>query len=108
MFLNKIKHVERVPIDNGTPSDSMEETKDRHQKYLRAINSPIRREILRAIRGGNKTMKDLSTNLKLDEKTLEWHLSILIYGYCIERKETGNGIEYESTKEGLVVDFMDK
>ena len=97
-----------MATSDRTASDSMEETKDRHQKYLRAINSPIRREILRAIQHGNKTTKSLAAVLGLDEKTLEWHLSMLIYGYCIERKETSTGIEYESTKEGLVVDFMDK
>ncbi len=91
-----------------TASGSMEETKDRHQKYLRAINNPTRREILRAIKRGNKTTKSLTAALGLDEKTLEWHLSMLVYGFCIERKETSAGIEYESTKEGLVVDFMDK
>ena len=44
----------------------------------------------------------------MEQRALEWHLNMLIYGYCIERKETSNGIEYEATKEGLVVDYMDK
>lgn len=97
-----------MSINSRTVSDSMEETKDRHQKYLRAINSPIRREILREIRKGNKTIKTLSPVLGLDEKTLEWHLNWLIYGYCIERKDMGDGVIYELTKEGLVIDFTDK
>jgi len=97
-----------MAIRDKTASETMEETKAWHQKYLRAINNPTRREILRAIQHGNKTMKSLTATFGIDEKTLDWHLSILIYGYCIERKETTTGIEYESTKEGLVVDYMDK
>jgi DNA-binding transcriptional ArsR family regulator len=94
--------------DSRTVSDSMEETKVRHERYLRAINSPIRREILRSIHQGNKTLYKLSNALGLEAKTLEWHLNMLIYGYCIEKKNTDEGILFEITQEGLVVDFMDK
>ena len=97
-----------MPEDSKTVSDSMEETKERHRRYLRAINSPIRREILRSIREGNTTIESLSKALLIDQRALEWHINMLTYGYCIERKETSNGIEYKATQEGLVVDFMDK
>ncbi len=89
-------------------SDPMEETKVRHERYLRAINSPIRREILMLIKKGNRNTNTLSKALGLDVKILEWHLNMLIHGYCIEEKKTSEGTHYEITQEGLVVDFMDK
>jgi len=31
--------------DSKTIGDSMEETRDRHARYLRAVNNPVRRDI---------------------------------------------------------------
>ena len=86
----------------------MEETKDRHRRYLRAVNSPVRRSILRAIKNGNHTVKALSSIMGLDPKTLEWHLKLLEYGFCVEREQGKDGDIFRLTKEGLVVDYIDK
>jgi DNA-binding transcriptional ArsR family regulator len=90
-----------------TIGNSMEETKDRHKKYLRAINNPIRRNIIRAIREKYNTIHDLENHLKIDSNTLKWHLNILKDGYCLEVK-TVNGVEhFIVTEEGNVVDFVE-
>jgi len=86
----------------------MEDTKDRHRRYLRAVNNPTRRNILRAIEEGNNTAESLSKVTELDLKTIDWHLKILEDGFCIEREKVESHERYILTKEGLVVDFLDK
>jgi len=97
-----------VPDVTKTVSGSMEETKERHRRYLRAINSPVRRGILRALKDGHRSAEALAEATGLDLKTLSWHIEILVYGYCVEKRQTDEGEVYALTKEGQVVDFMDK
>ena len=91
-----------------TVADSMEETKERHRRYLRAVNNPIRRKILRSIEKGNINIEAMSEDMGTDEKTLSWHLGILEDGFCVERTTNGDQEEFKLTQEGLVVDFLDK
>ena len=88
-----------------TVGGSMEETKDRHRRYLRAINNPIRRNILRSMKEGNSNPESIAEDVGLDLKTLDWHLSMLVDGFCVEKT---SGDKYVLTQEGLVVDYMDK
>ena len=91
-----------------TVTDSMEETKKRHERYLRAVNNPIRRKILRSIEKGNDTLESISKATNIDIKTLDWHIKLLEYGFCIEKTKDGEIEKYILTKEGLVVDFLDE
>ena len=91
-----------------TVADSMEETKERHRRYLRAVNNPIRRDILRSIEKGNTTLASISKDTGTDEKTLNWYLRILEDGFCVERTTNDGQEEFTLTKEGLVVDYLDK
>ena len=91
-----------------TVTDSMEETKQRHRRYLRAVNNPIRRKILRSIEKGKTNIVSISDDIGTDEKTLSWHLRILEDGFCIERTTNGDQEEFKLTQEGLVVDYLDK
>ena len=91
-----------------TVADSMEETKERHRRYLRAVNNPIRRNILRSIEKGNTTLSSISEDTGTDEKTLSWHLRILEDGFCVEKTMKGNLEKYSLTKEGQIVDYLDK
>ena len=93
--------------DSRTIGDSKEETKEYHVRYLRAINNPIRRDILRAMKDGDATIQALQSKTGLDPKALEWHLSILEYGYCVEKEIKDDTTIYRLSKEGKVVDFMD-
>jgi DNA-binding transcriptional ArsR family regulator len=91
-----------------TVGDSMEETKERHQRYLRAMNNPVRRTILRELKKGSATLEELKTRTSIDEKTLSWHLDILEWGYCVEKQMKNDRTHYLLTKEGQVVDYVDK
>ncbi len=94
--------------DSKTIADSMEETRERHLRFLRAVNNPVRREILRALKGGPSTIERLESATGLDTKTLGWHLSILEYGYCVEKEEREGIILYVLTEEGEVVDYVEE
>ena len=84
----------------------MEETKDRHRRYLRAVNNPVRRDILRAMKDGKNTLESIAEEVGIDQKTADWHLKILMDGFCVEQKHETS--RYVLTQEGLVVDYMDK
>jgi predicted transcriptional regulator len=91
-----------------TVGGSMEETKERHHRYLRAMNNLVRRTILRELKGGSATLEELKTRTDIDEKTLKWHLDILEWGYCVEKQMKQDHTYYLLTKEGQVVDYVDK
>ncbi len=39
---------------------------------------------------------------------LDWHLSILEHGSCVSKEKRNGVLWYELTKEGRVVDYLDK
>jgi len=86
----------------------MEETREYHRRYLMAINNPLRRGILRAIKEGDSTLEDLASATGLEAKTLGWHLSILEHGFCVEKDVKDGKTVYRLTQEGKVVDYVDK
>lgn len=94
--------------DSKTIGDSMEETKEYHVRYLRAINSPVRREILRALKDGEATVEVLAERTGMEDKALTWHLSLLEHGFCVEKQDRDGEVVYDLTQEGRVVDFVDK
>lgn len=93
--------------DSRTIGKSIEETRRYHKRYLRAINSPLRREILRALKEGYTTIEDLSSRTGLDNGTLNWHLSVLEQGFCIEKDTKQGKLVYKLTQEGQVVDYLE-
>lgn len=94
--------------DSKTIGDSMEETKEYHLRYLRAVNNPIRREILRVLKDGDSTIKTLQSKTGMDARELEWHMSILEHGFCVEREVREGKTVYKLTKEGKVVDYIEQ
>lgn len=94
--------------DSKTIGDSMEETKEYHVRYLRAINSPIRRGILRALKEGDMTLDEIASKTGLDVKTVGWHVAILEHGFCVQKVEGEAATVYTITQEGKVVDYVDK
>jgi len=91
-----------------TTTNSIEGTRQYHRRYLIAINSPLRRQILRVLKNGSTNIDQLQEATKLDEATLEWHLSLLEHGFCIEKKITQGKLTYKLTQEGKVVDYLDR
>jgi predicted transcriptional regulator len=94
--------------DSKTIGDSMEETKEYHVRYLRAINSPIRRGILRALKEGDMTIEAIASKTGLDVKTAGWHVAMLEHGFCVQKVEGERAAVYTITQEGKVVDYVDK
>ncbi len=90
-----------------TVSDSIEETKLYHTRYLRAINSPVRRKILRALKKGPASVEELQSSTGLDNEALKWHISVLEHGFCVEKNIEEGKVVYKLTQEGEVVDYMD-
>jgi predicted transcriptional regulator len=86
---------------------SIEETRQYHTRYLRAINSPVRRDILRALKKGCTTIEDLQSSTGLNNETLKWHLSVLEHGFCIEKVIKHGKLTYKLTQEGRVVDHLE-
>jgi DNA-binding transcriptional ArsR family regulator len=94
--------------DSKTIGDTLEETKEYHVRYLRAINNPVRRNILRILKKGEMTSDELTLRTQLDPKTLNWHMDMLVHGFCVERKERNGATVYTLTQEGRVVDYVEK
>ncbi len=86
---------------------SMEEEKEYHRRYLRAINHPVRKQILSVLKEENMTAKQLASRLGIDINRLSWHLDFLEYGYCITHKCKGGDIVFLLTKEGEVINYLE-
>lgn len=89
-----------------TTTNSEEETKVYHQRYLRAINNPLRRKILRVLNNQKTSFEDLVNKTGMDKFSLEWHLSILESGFCIEKERINKKLFFWLTQEGKVVNFI--
>lgn len=99
-------HHEGFHGETSSVSKSIEETRKYHKRYLRAINSPIRRKILRALKESCATIEDLEFRTGLDKVNLEWHLSVLEQGFCVEKDNEQGKLVYRLTQEGKVVDYL--
>jgi len=86
----------------------VEKTREYHLRYLRAVNNPIRRKILWVLREGEATIEILQSKMSLDAETLEWHLRMLEDGFCVEKEEKNGETFYKLTKEGMVVEYMER
>ena len=89
-----------------TTTNSEVETRLFHERYLRAVNNPLRRKILCILNKGNDTLQELVSKTGLDEITLKWHLSVLENGFCIEHQNKQGEIIYKVTQEGKVVNYI--
>ncbi len=89
-----------------TVGGSIEQTREYHTRYLRAMNSPLRRAILRALKDGDASIDDLQVRTGLDPSTLRWHLSVLEHGFCVEKALRDGELVYQLTQEGRVVDYL--
>ncbi|MET1124206.1 MAG: helix-turn-helix domain-containing protein [Archaeoglobaceae archaeon] len=84
-------------------SGSIEDSREYHERYHRAVNHPIRRRILKLVSGGIKNLDEIAEKLKISREQLEYHVKVLEWGFCVERR----GDVLELTKEGEVVEHLD-
>ena len=89
-----------------TTGDSIEKTREYHERYFRALNNPLRREILKALKDGFTTLEELQSKTSLDDETLKWHLDILEHDFCVEKEIKQGKPYYKLTREGNVIDYL--
>jgi DNA-binding transcriptional ArsR family regulator len=97
-----------MAVKSRTLADTMEDTKDRHRRYMRAIQHPVRRDILRAMERGLATPDELSKELGIEAKVLDWHLRTLEHGFCVERQGEGDSLRFTLANEGKIVGYLDR
>jgi len=49
----------------------------------------------------DETIEALQSKTGLDAKNLGWHLSILEYGFCVEKEKRDGETYYKLTKDGM-------
>lgn len=82
-------------------SDSIEKSRVYHERYHKAVANPVRKEILKMIAEG-KNEEEIMEKLNLSKKELDYHLKILEWGFCIERKDG----RWKITKEGEIIEYL--
>ena len=91
---------------------SLEGNKYFHSLYLKAVNHPLRREILNIVNKAKRISKDdlieklLESNTIEDENIFNYNMDYLIKAFCIEKIEIEGKIFYEITQGGQVVDYL--
>jgi len=82
-----------------------------HGYYLKAVNNPIRREMLRILNEVEKTSKEdffekLKANNILDkEDVFKYNIDYLIQADCVKKiEEVGNKVNFEILQAGKVVE----
>jgi len=91
----------------GSPTNPEVEMKRSHELYLRAVNSPLRRKILRVLNECNCTAEELAAKTGLGETALKWHLSMLESGLCVEKENRQGRSVYKLTQYGKVINYME-
>jgi len=95
-------------------SKTIEGTKYLHDLYLKAVNHPIRKEILVIINQEYKIsredlLKILFKNKTINEESIfDYNIEYLIKALCVRKIEEADEIYYVITQSGRVVDYLKK
>ncbi|MFX1275812.1 MAG: hypothetical protein ACFFBP_04310 [Promethearchaeota archaeon] len=91
---------------------TIEGTKYLHDLYLKAVNHPVRKEMLKIINNEMKiSKKDLVNNLLEkqiinDESAFNYNIEYLIKALCVNKIEENNEIYYKITQMGQIIDYL--
>jgi len=94
-------------------SQTMEGTKYLHDLYLKAVNHPVRRQILEIVNKTKKISKNallkelIEKNLINEENQLIYNIDYLIKAFCINSLEEGDETFYEITQSGKVIEYLE-
>ena len=96
-------------------SKTVEGTKYLHDLYLKAVNHPIRREILEIVNKSHRIGKKNLLSTLIDEKIVQdefvfnYNMDFLIKAFCINsiEDEENNKISYEITQSGKVIEYLE-
>lgn len=93
-------------------AETLEGSKYFHGLYLRAVNHPIRRQILHLVNKREKVSKDelfqefQRENLVNELSVLEYNLDFLVKALCIEKINQNSEIYYVITQLGKVIEYL--
>jgi DNA-binding transcriptional ArsR family regulator len=82
-------------------SHSIDSSREYHERYHRALNNPKRREILKLLASG-LSEDEIIRKLGLSRAEFDYHIQILIQGFCLERKDGMLVL----TKEGNIINYL--
>jgi len=91
---------------------TVEGSKYLHSLYLKAVNHPVRREILIIVNKAKRISKDKlfeilkGRDLVNDEASLDYNLDYLLKAFCVKKVVEENEIYYDITQSGQVVDYL--
>ena len=96
-------------------SKSLEGTKYLHSLYLKAVNHPVRREILEIVNKAKKISKKellkklIEKNMIKEENQLIYNIDYLIKAFCINsiKDDDSEEIFYEITQSGKVIEYLE-
>ena len=93
---------------------SVEGSRYLHDLYLKAVNHPIRREILEIVNKETRISRRIlleiliDRDLVADEFVFNYNLDYLIKAFCIESviDQKSNELFYEITQSGKVIEYF--
>ncbi len=91
---------------------SVEGVRYLHDLYLKAVNHPIRREILNIVNKEKRILKEDLLNLLLendiinDKSGFKYNMDYLIKAFCINEVKESDDIYYEITQGGKVIEYL--
>ena len=96
-------------------SKTVEVTRYLHDLYLKAVNHPIRREILEIVNELKRISKKdlirklLDNEIIEDESMFNYNMDFLIKAFCIKsiKNEITDEIFYEITQSGKVIEYLE-
>ena len=96
-------------------SKTMEGTKYLHDLYLKAVNHPVRREILEIVNKAKKISKKellkvlIEKKLIKEENQLVYNIDYLLKAFCINsiKNDERDEIFYEITQSGKVIEYLE-
>ena len=88
-----------MSVEKWVNAKTLKEAEEYHKRYNYAVTNRIRRSIIRLLDQG-KSEQEIMKELNLTEKQLEYHLKILEWGFCVEKRDN----RWVVTKEGKIVD----
>ena len=106
-FLQEFEKMEKIRNEKRKALQELRGSmREIHELIHRAVNNLLRRKILCVLNDGDATFEDLVAKTCMDKITLEWHLSVLESGFCIEKENKQGCIIYKLTQTGKVVNYI--
>lgn len=96
-------------------SQTLEGTKYLHDLYLKAVNHPVRREILEIVNKAKKISKKellkvlIEKKLIKEENQLIYNVDYLLKAFCLNsiKDDESDEIFYEITQSGKVIEYLE-